>query len=333
MGGAAPKRCRSAVCSGRRYRRSCRGRGLHAERRSSGRGGADAGGGARNRRSVRRRAPRRTAVRETQARPRRSGGARAARTVAKGPATMSDPENFLTRWSRRKREAADDSDRTPSDEQRQRTPDAPSVERAAIDPSPPPPSDAASAPAEPAFDLTKLPPIESITAETDIRAFLAPGVPADLRLAALRRAWASDPKVRDFVGLNDYDFDFHTPGAIPGFGPLTMTNELRQEVARIVGGLQPAAEPPAATPAVEHSGAPPQPSATPEKSDVHDASTDATATSESSGHNDHAAQDQDELIPAQPTPHRSKDPAAPQQERPKVENLQTVARRGHGRAL
>ena len=92
-------------------------------------------------------------------------------------------------------------------------------------------------PAEPVFDLSKLPPIESITAETDIRAFLAPGVPAELRLAALRRAWVADPKVRDFVGLNDYDFDFHTPGAIPGFGPLEMTDELRQEVLRIVQRL------------------------------------------------------------------------------------------------
>ena len=63
-------------------------------------------------------------------------------------------------------------------------------------------------------------------------------MPAELRLAALRRAWVADPKVRDFVGLNDYDFDFHTPGAIPGFGPLEMTDELRQEVLRIVSGWQ-----------------------------------------------------------------------------------------------
>src|SRR6185295_16537702 len=159
---------------------------------------------------------------------------------------MSDPENFLTRWSRRKRAVADDSDRVPGDEQAQRTPDAP-VERA-VDQSPPP-SGAVSASAEPAFDLTKLPSIESITAETDIRAFLAPGVPAELRLAALRRAWVADPKVRDFVGLNDYDFDFHTPGAIPGFGSLEMTDDLRREVARIVGGWQQESENTAAVPA------------------------------------------------------------------------------------
>jgi Protein of unknown function (DUF3306) len=47
----------------------------------------------------------------------------------------------------------------------------------------------ASESAEPAFDVTKLPPIESITADSDIRAFLAPGVPPELTRAALRRAW------------------------------------------------------------------------------------------------------------------------------------------------
>ena len=115
-------------------------------------------------------------------------------------------------------------------------------ERAA-DAVPPQPAAAANVETtEPAFDLSQLPPIKSITAETDIRGFLAPGVPADLRLAALRRAWAADPKVRDFVGLNDYDFDFHTPGAIYGFGPLEMTDELRQEVVRILSGWQPEPE-------------------------------------------------------------------------------------------
>ena len=76
----------------------------------------------------------------------------------------------------------------------------------------------------------------SITAATDIRAFLAPGVPAELTRAALRRAWSADPKIRDFVGLADYDWDYHAPGSMAGFGPLEMTDELRRQVARIVGG-------------------------------------------------------------------------------------------------
>jgi uncharacterized protein DUF3306 len=86
-----------------------------------------------------------------------------------------------------------------------------------------------------AFDLTKLPPIESITAESDIRAFLSPGVPPELTRAALRRAWAADPKIRDFIGLSENSWDFNAPGAIPGFGPLEMTDELRRQIMRMVG--------------------------------------------------------------------------------------------------
>jgi hypothetical protein len=87
----------------------------------------------------------------------------------------------------------------------------------------------------PRLDLALLPPIESITAHTDIRAFLAPGVPRELAAAALRRAWSVDPAIRDFVGLAEYAWDFNTPGSMPGFGPLEMTNDLRQVVARVLG--------------------------------------------------------------------------------------------------
>jgi Protein of unknown function (DUF3306) len=60
-------------------------------------------------------------------------------------------------------------------------------------------------------------------------------VPAALTRAALRRAWVADPAVRDFVGLADYDWDFNTPGAITGFEPLEMTEELRRRVTEMVG--------------------------------------------------------------------------------------------------
>src|SRR5437879_6035193 len=75
-------------------------------------------------------------------------------------------------------------------------------------------------PCRPARDLANLVPLESIGAETDIRAFLAAGVPPELTRAALRRAWLSDPKIRNFVGLADYDWDFNTPGSMAGFGIL-----------------------------------------------------------------------------------------------------------------
>jgi hypothetical protein len=157
---------------------------------------------------------------------------------------MSEPENFIARWSRRKRNAAEDTDATKvpatpgtpgerADKSEQES--EPDSERAADQRARSDAIAAQGSAGELPFDLSKLPPVESIGAETDIRAFLAPGVPAELTRAALRRAWAADPKVRDFIGLADYDWDFNTPGAIPGFGPLEMTDELRRQVAQMVG--------------------------------------------------------------------------------------------------
>ena len=146
---------------------------------------------------------------------------------------MSEPENFIARWSRRKAATQDAAARPVA---------APAKPATRADESERTESDAAPAlggapePSAPVFDLTKLPPIESITAETDIRAFLAPGVPAELTRAALRRAWASDPKIRDFVGLSENSWDFNAPDAIAGFGPLEMTDELRGQIARMLGG-------------------------------------------------------------------------------------------------
>jgi uncharacterized protein DUF3306 len=49
----------------------------------------------------------------------------------------------------------------------------------------------------------KLPPISSIRGGSDIRPFLGPGVPAEVSAAALRRAWTTDPAIRDFVGMTE----------------------------------------------------------------------------------------------------------------------------------
>jgi len=76
------------------------------------------------------------------------------------------------------------------------------------------------------FDVASLPPVESIVAETDIRAFLQSRVPWQLTQAALRRAWTSDPAIRDFIGIAESQWDFNDPDAMPGFGPL-------QEIHRV----------------------------------------------------------------------------------------------------
>jgi hypothetical protein len=144
---------------------------------------------------------------------------------------MSDPENFVTRWSRLKRESEREKEAGPSE-----PPLGP--ETIAAD------KDGATAvpPAEgmhssPVFDPASLPPIESITAGTDIRSFLRAGVPAELTRAALRRVWTTDPAIRDFISIAENQWDFADPTAMPGFGPLEATDDVRQLVDQAMGKL------------------------------------------------------------------------------------------------
>ena len=164
---------------------------------------------------------------------------------------MSDGEGFLARWSRRKRSAAASGREQPR-------PEAPQ------EPTQPAPSAASSVPESGApVDLANLPPIDSIGAGSDISAFLAAGVPAALTRAALRRAWAADPAIRDFIGLSENSWDFTAPGGVPGFGSVT-PEEVRRLLTQLTGDAttveprsqdQPAApQPGAASEAVDEPG-------------------------------------------------------------------------------
>lgn len=144
---------------------------------------------------------------------------------------MSEPEKFLERWSRRKREQAE--------------PAAPAEAK------PAPPAEAAEL-AEPPFDLASLPSLESIGAASDIRAFLQPGVPPDLMRAALRRAWSADPAIRDFVGLVENGWDFNDPNAIPGFGTIE-PGEVARLLTQALGAVQPSEPARPQASAAEHS--------------------------------------------------------------------------------
>lgn len=131
-------------------------------------------------------------------------------------------EEFLARWSRRKRESR-----------------AELTEPAAAQPVPPSETKAE----ETEFDLSSLPSIDEINAATDVTAFLSKGIPRELSRAALRRAWATDPAIRDFVGLAENAWDFNDPTAMPGFGPLDCSSEeLAALVDRIVGGVREAVQ-------------------------------------------------------------------------------------------
>jgi hypothetical protein len=87
----------------------------------------------------------------------------------------------------------------------------------------------------PAFDPASLPSLDSITATTDVRPFLQPGVPSALTREALRRMWSADSAIRDFVGLQEYDWDYNTPGAIAGFGELGSEHNIKEMLARVFG--------------------------------------------------------------------------------------------------
>jgi hypothetical protein len=137
---------------------------------------------------------------------------------------MSD-EQFLARWSRRKQEA-----------KAHRAELAP--EKAAEQGSAAPPDRPVVEPALHEADLDHLPPLESIDAATDITAFLRKGIPQELGRAALRRAWSTDPAIRDFVGLAENAWDFNDPNAMAGFGPLDYSAEqVDALVRRIVGDV------------------------------------------------------------------------------------------------
>jgi hypothetical protein len=227
---------------------------------------------------------------------------------------MSEREDFLARWSRRKREADEQARNAPA------VSESNVPERgAAPDTDKPLPELRA-----PLFDPTTLPSIEAITADTDIRSFLAPGVPADLTRAALRRAWLADPQIRDFVGLADYAWDFNAPDSMAGFGPLEMTDELRREV---IGMLTRGRS--AETPADKSADAPQEKTEQPAQR----VDFDEAVEPESKSPPEAVRKDQDKPVDhAHPTL-TNREGVTVQIQPVRQAASQTIVRRGHGRAL
>jgi len=242
---------------------------------------------------------------------------------------VSEPEDFLSRWARRKREAG----QVPRDAPRDAPTDAP-IDALTDSPAQTP---ASAAPAEdaaagqqpqtapqPTIDLSTLPPIESITAATDIRGYLAPGVPAELTRAALRRAWVADPHIRDFVGIAENQWDFTDPNGVPGFGTFGPLDDVGRLVARVIGMDDSAAE--------ESGDADPReaPHVT-ESPDSSRADLVADATvSEAVTETESAATGQSALVVA---PASDEPPAAPHDECKESDSSDVPKRHGHGGAL
>lgn len=130
-------------------------------------------------------------------------------------------DGFLNRWSRRKREEASAAKPLPPQD---------AVEPVAIHEE-----------VEDDFDLSLLPDVESITAESDISLFFKKGVPDALKNAALRKIWTADPAIRDFVAPADFQWDFNAPDGVPGFGPLGGDFDLKAMLRQAVGEPAPEA--------------------------------------------------------------------------------------------
>jgi hypothetical protein len=145
-----------------------------------------------------------------------------------GPDETEVDKGFLARWSQRKLE-------TKQPEAKPAAPAAESVESSSLSARP-------SEEATPEFDLSSLPKLEELTGNTDITAFLRKGVPEHLRNAALRKSWALDPAIRNYVNpALEYAYDWNAPGGVPGGGELGAGVDVARLVSQIMG------EPPAET--------------------------------------------------------------------------------------
>lgn len=158
-----------------------------------------------------------------------------------------DDAPFLTRWAQRKQTA-------------QRAPQSGAETKKAADDAPPPDgrADAEAADGEPEFDPATLPNVEDLTAESDITAFLSKGVPEELKRLALRRVWALDPQIRDFVEVAENQYDWNAVNGVPGFGALPEGTDIQALLAQATGQIQQivaAAE--TATPAIRSPTEPP----------------------------------------------------------------------------
>jgi hypothetical protein len=147
---------------------------------------------------------------------------------------VSEQEKFVTRWSRLKRTSAQ-TGKMPADAASSEVKQEAAVDRPAGA------SRCDEGTGEP-FDVSQLPSIESLTASSDIKAFLQPGVPAQLTKAALRKVWTTVPAIRDFIGIAENQWDFTDPTAIPGFGPLKAGDDVSQLVAQAMGKVRPQAD-------------------------------------------------------------------------------------------
>jgi hypothetical protein len=177
---------------------------------------------------------------------------------------LAEPPGFLTRWSqlkraeRRRAEPNKPSFRGAADGREPGThfPEAGvhgfRARRSAAPRNDDPLGKPVQPPAAPENVTGELPALESLTKDSDFRAFMRPGVPEELRNQALRKLWGSDPVYANLDGLLEYGEDFAAPFRMAG---------VVATVYRVLEGMPDPGKP--AESATETAAATPVPAASP----------------------------------------------------------------------
>jgi Protein of unknown function (DUF3306) len=135
---------------------------------------------------------------------------------------MSENEGFLRRWSRLKQ----------SDVRRDAALEAPAEPEVPAEPAPAAQGETEEPGApETAAPPPPLPPVDTLGADSDYKPFLLPGVPAELKRLALRKAWSSDPAIAGFRGMAEYDWDYNAPG----YASLLPTDDIKRLCENLFG--------------------------------------------------------------------------------------------------
>jgi Protein of unknown function (DUF3306) len=137
---------------------------------------------------------------------------------------MSRPEDetpvdggFLGRWARRKQE----------------------VQRQDAAPQPAPEGAPDTVPDGAAEELP-LPSLDSIVSGSEVTAFFQKHVPEALRTAALRKLWVTDPEIKNFIEMADYQWDFNNPDSIPGWSSSIEGVDVNGMLEKVMGIEKPA---------------------------------------------------------------------------------------------
>ncbi len=155
-------------------------------------------------------------------------------------------DGFITRWIRRKSEAEAalpaEAAAPAAGEATALRPAVDALAAVDADAAAPGASDVTQDAAEPAEPAPELPPpalpsLDDVSGGKDIAAFFARHVPEELRLAALRKAWVSDPAISGFIEMAENQWDFNSPGGAlaAGFGAMPAGFDVAKLADQIMG--------------------------------------------------------------------------------------------------